>query len=99
MNYRDYKAIMQDEQLSESQAVQDYLKKAIYWNEAIKNLDMYSAGTKERLTPIFTEYKIKNILDAIEIARFEKRIGARIIEEGNEYVEKTVKELVSNIKL
>lgn len=77
---------MQDEGLEESEAVRDYLKSAIYWNQAIMSLNLYPKNTQIRLTKLFTEYKIKKIWLAIDIARFEKQIGHKIFEEGDLYL-------------
>ncbi len=89
MNYKDYREIMLDEGLEESEAVRDYLNRAIYWNNSIKSLkDNYDPDVIERLTKKFTEQKITFILLAIEIARFERDIGVKIFEEGESYIER-----------
>lgn len=87
MNYRDYIEIMRDEGLQESLSVKKYLESAIYWQKAIKSLDKYSEDVKNTLKKEFEEIKIKSILSAIDIARFEKDLGFRIEEDYEELME------------
>lgn len=87
MNYRDYVEIMQDEELQESLSVKKYLESAIYWQKAIKNLDKYDNQTKNNLKSKFEELKIQAILQALDIARFEKDLGFKIEEEYDELME------------
>lgn len=81
MNYRDYVEIMKSEGLYESLAVKSHLSSAIYWQKAIKNLSKYDEQVKNNLIKKFEELKIKAILTAIDIARFEKDLGFRIEED------------------
>lgn len=81
MNYRDYVEIMKSEGLYESLAVKSHLNSAIYWQKAIKNLSKYDEQVKNNLIKKFEELKIKAILTAIDIARFEKDLGFRIEED------------------
>lgn len=81
MNYRDYVEIMKSEGLYESLSVKSYLKSAMYWQKAIKNLSKYDEQAKNNLIKKFEELKIKAILTAIDIARFEKDLGFRIEED------------------
>lgn len=97
MNYLDYIAIMIDEGLEESEAVMGYLYRAMHWQTAIQNLKLYEPTVEQRLAPIFMNYKIRFILEAIEIARFEKRIGAKIFEEGEQYIEKVTLERIAEL--
>lgn len=87
MNYRDYKEIMEAEQLQESEAVRYYLGRAAYWQKAIKRLEQYDNAAKQRLLPKFMNTKISFIWQAIDIARFEKEIGFKINEESDQYFE------------
>lgn len=87
MNYRDYIEIMKDEGLEESLSVKKHLKSAIHWQKAIKSLDKYDNLTKDNLKNKFEELKIKAILLALDIARFEKDLGFRIEEDYDELME------------
>lgn len=87
MNYRDYVEIMQDEELQESLSVKKYLESAAYWQKAIKSLDKYDGQTKNNLKSKFEELKIGAILQALDIARFEKNLGYRMIEDYDELME------------
>lgn len=87
MNYRDYIEIMQDEGLQESLSVKKHLESAIYWQKAIKSLDKYDDQTENNLKSQFEELKIKAILLALDIARFEKELGFRIEEDYDELME------------
>ncbi|MFW3538221.1 hypothetical protein [Vagococcus fluvialis] len=87
MNYRDYVEIMKSEGLYESLSVKSYLKSAMYWQKAIKNLSKYDVETKNNLVKKFEELKIKAILAAIDIARFEKDLGFRIEEDYDKLME------------
>ena len=81
MNYHDYVEIMESEGLYESISVKKYLKSAVYWQKAIKSLSKYDVETRKNLTKKFEELKIREIIAAIEIARFEKDLGFRIEED------------------
>lgn len=99
MNYRDYKAIMEDEQLVESQAVRNYLERAIYWNSSIKSVtEHYPEDVAIRLKKRFEEEKIKFIFLALDIARFEKDVGVKIFEEGELFIEKVAQDRVNDLK-
>lgn len=87
MNYRDYVEIMKSEGLYESLSVKSYLKSAMYWQKAIKNLSKYDEKVKNNLIKKFEELKIKAILTAIDIARFEKDLGFRIEEDYEQLME------------
>lgn len=87
MNYRDYVEIMKSEGLYESLAVKSHLNSAMYWKKAIKNLSKYDVETKNNLVKKFEELKIKAILAAIDIARFEKDLGFRIEEDYENLME------------
>ncbi len=87
MNHRDYVEIMRSEVLYESLSVKSYLKSVVYWQKAIKNLSKYDVETKNNLVKKFEELKIKAILAAIDIARFEKDLGFRIEEDYDQLME------------
>jgi len=99
MNYNDYKEIMEYEKLEESESVRMSLERAMYWQRAIKSLTSYDEVVRQRLTKEFEEEKIKFILSAIDMARFEKRIGCKCIEEGDKYIEWVAEERIKNMKL
>lgn len=99
MNYRDYKAIMEDERLEESEAVRNYLERAIYWNNSIKSVTAnYPEEIAIRLKKRFEEEKIKFIFLALDIARFEKDVGVKIFEEGESFIEKVAQDRFNSLK-
>lgn len=100
MNYLDYKEIMEDEQLEESEAVTYYLERAIYWNKSVKSLiQNYPEEVVNRLKITFEEEKIKFILLALDIARFEKVSGVKIFEAGEEFIESVALEKIKHFNI
>lgn len=81
MNYLDYRNVMRDENLQESELVQFFLEDAKRQQRLIKSLKFYGLvnfpGYHRTLV-----YKDEAIMNAIETARIEKELGYKTIEEG-----------------
>ncbi|WP_268914067.1 hypothetical protein [Lentilactobacillus sp. SPB1-3] len=95
LNYRDYQAIMQDELLEESRAVNAYLSRAKRFANHVKLMKKSFArmGMNDTLYKLVKQEDTKRaemVWSAIETARLEKRQGWRLLEDGDAYVESLI---------
>lgn len=87
MNYRDYKEIMEAEGLQESELVRVFLREAMRQQRFLKGLSYHGALGLPPAKRV-GERKITAILDAIDMARHEKELGYRIVEDGEKEIQK-----------
>ena len=95
MDYNDYKAIMEDEELEESQLVKLFLSKASACQKYINSLKQHNAPQ----TAIDVQIRAKEewIWTAIFTAQDEKKQGWKYVEDG-EKVKLTLLQQLEDIK-
>lgn len=70
MNYKDYLEIMKAEELEETEEVKVMLRRAMHWNAAAKRA---SVLYNDRIAKQLDEERVKAILDALDVARYQKQ--------------------------
>lgn len=93
MDYNQFKAIMAENGYQKSKAVDVYLNKAMHYNKLIKSIKANIKDKEpvvklkmEKFIKMYNDKRIKEVWDAINVAKLEKYQGWRFIEDGDEFI-------------